>query len=357
MNFRFRKALPLIAIVVGLFALPAAAQAAQHITWKTHNRLEAVQRDGFAGVSCPGAHMCVAVDETGRVVTTTTPLNTNPKSWRFSQVEKIGSLTGVSCASTTLCVAVDGSGKVLWSTDPTGGSAHWSRPVQVDSARLPGGTFAGLADIACPSIHLCVAVDNSTTGGIVYTTTPTGPSYDWHRVSMGKNTILDTVSCHSGSECVVGGTRMYFSLNPAGGSWKKGGAPSNGFIESVACPSATICVGAGYNSTNQGIILASKQATTAKQSVWKRTNIIPNPPKGKEGMLDSVACANTGFCIALDTNDNAYTSLHPAQFTWDTKPTPIRKDVVASRSVVSCHGSMCVAMDSRGVEQTGIVSH
>ncbi len=357
MNSRIRKVLPLIAILLGLFAVPAAAQAAQHITWKTDNRLEAVQLDGFNAVSCASSSLCVGVDNSGRAVYTTTPLSKSAKSWHYAKIERIGSLSGISCPSPHLCVAVDASGKVLTTTNPNGGAGAWTHPMQIDTARLPGGTYAGLSAIACPNTGLCVAVDNSTTGGIVYTTDPTGPAYDWHRVTLGNNTILDTVSCPSRSECVVGGTRMYYSLNPAGGVWHAGGAPSNGFIESVACPSGTLCVGAGYNGTNKGIILASNKVTTASPSQWKRTDIVPFPPKPSQGMLDTVACANPGFCITLDTNDNAYTTLHPGEFKWDPTPQPIRPKVQASRSVITCKGNMCVTMDSRGVEQTGIVSN
>jgi hypothetical protein len=356
MNSRIRKALPFLVILFGLLAVPAVAQAAQHITWKTDNRLEAVQLDGFAGVSCPSQSLCVAVDEDGRVVYTTKPKTNSTKVWHFTRVEKLGALTGVSCATTTLCVAIDGSGKVLHSTNPTGGTSAWSSPIQVDNTKLAGGTNAGLSGIACPGIHLCVAVDNSTTGGVLYTTDPTGPASDWHRSSLGTKTILDAVTCPSTSECAVAGTRVYISMKPSSGKWKIGGVPANGFLNSIACPSVTICVAAGYDATNQGLILASKTVRSGTPGEWHRTNLIPDPPKSSEGMVDSVACANTGFCIALDTNDNAFTSLHPAQFTWDTTPDPIRKNVVAQRSLISCHGDMCVAMDSRGVERTGIVS-
>jgi hypothetical protein len=359
MNFRIRTVLPLIAIVVGILALPAVAQAApQHIVWKTNNRLEGVALDGFAGVSCPSQQECIAIDESGRVFSTNHPLSKNPAAWKIARIETTDALSGIACPSTKLCVAVDENGDVIWSHDPNGAkNIDWSTPARVDNARLPGGSYAGLAAIACPTVNLCVAVDNSTDGGILTTTDPTGPASDWHRVSVGNKTTFDTVNCHSATECVVGGSAMYFSVNPtSSSSWKKSTAPNSGFIESLACPSSKLCVGAGYNSTNQGIILATNKPTTASQTAYHRTNIIPDPPKGTEGMLDTVSCANTGFCIALDSTDNAYTSLHPGQFQWNTKPVAIRKNPSASRSVIFCRGDLCVAMDSRGVEETGVVT-
>ena len=61
------------------------------------------------------------------------------------------SLQGISCPSTTLCVAVDGSGNVLTSTHPTSQTAAWT------SVDVTGGrTFTG---ISCPTTTLCVAID------------------------------------------------------------------------------------------------------------------------------------------------------------------------------------------------------
>ena len=61
-------------------------------------------------------------------------------------------LVAVSCPATNLCVAVDDSGDALVSTSPTGGAAAW-KPSAVD----PSG--GGLSGVSCPSVNLCVAVD------------------------------------------------------------------------------------------------------------------------------------------------------------------------------------------------------
>lgn len=358
MNLRIRKLMPLFALLIGLLALPAAAQAAQHITWKTDNRLEAVQDSGFTGVSCASTSQCVAVDVSGRVFYTTSPYGKS-SAWHAASVDRDdgGQFTGISCPSTRLCVAVDADGFEVHSTNPTGGPKAWTRPVRIDSAQLPGGGYAGLSGISCPSTHLCIATDNSTAGGVMITTDPASTTNQWRRITLGNNVILSTVSCSSTTLCVVGGTREYYSVNPSGpaSGWHAGGIVTGGFINSLWCPTKAICVGVGYNGSSTGVALATPR-DTGTASAWRRTNIIPDPPGPTQGQLDTVACANAGFCIALDSDDDAYTSLRAAQFRWNLTPQPIRTNPLATRSVITCRGNMCVTLDSRGVEETGTVS-
>ena len=49
-------------------------------------------------------------------------------------------------------MAVDASGDVVTSTDPTGGAAAWK------VANVDGSSY--LSAISCPTISLCVAVDD-----------------------------------------------------------------------------------------------------------------------------------------------------------------------------------------------------
>ncbi len=71
------------------------------------------------GVSCPSASLCVAVDWSGDVVTSTDPTAATP-TWTIINVDgRYHQLLGVSCPSTSLCVAGDGGGNVVTSTDPS----------------------------------------------------------------------------------------------------------------------------------------------------------------------------------------------------------------------------------------------
>src|SRR5262249_42139346 len=107
-------------------------------------------KGGLSAISCPSTVLCVAVDDSGNLVTSTNPANVS--SWSTPASVDPGIYLGaVSCASGALCVAADINGNVLTSTDPTGGAGSWTA-TQVDGN-------GGLSGVSCPSARLCVAVD------------------------------------------------------------------------------------------------------------------------------------------------------------------------------------------------------
>src|SRR5208283_1338069 len=59
----------------------------------------------------------------------------------------VAALNAVACASTSLCVAVDNGGKVATSTNPTGGASAWSL-ASVDGTNV-------LQSVSCPTTSLC----------------------------------------------------------------------------------------------------------------------------------------------------------------------------------------------------------
>jgi len=73
--------------------------------------------------------------------------------WRLTAIDPGQEITGLACPSANRCVAVDQTGHVLTSTDPTGGAGAW-RVVDVDPN--------GLVSLSCPSVALCVAVDGNS---------------------------------------------------------------------------------------------------------------------------------------------------------------------------------------------------
>ena len=124
------------------------------------------------------AHICVAVDGSGNVVTSSNPTGGAP-AWTVSHVHgmlavQLGLgdfvMPRLSCPSSRLCVAMDGIGNVVTSSNPTGGAAAWTLTnTDVDA-------FNYLSGVSCPSVSICVAVDRSgnvVTGTQVAITTTT----------------------------------------------------------------------------------------------------------------------------------------------------------------------------------------
>jgi hypothetical protein len=338
-----------------LALLLAQAAGAVSIRWHPAHRIEPARNGGLSDVACPSATLCVAVDQSGWLVTTTRP---TAGVWsRTVPIDSVagGTLTGVSCPSTKLCVAVDAAGDVVTSTNPTGGAKAWRRPVRVDSTAAAGGGYAGLADISCPTVALCVAVDAGDPGNIVTSTNPTGGASAW-RVTGIAGSVLTSVDCASATLCVAAGSQHYVATNPTGGAgaWRAGGAQAGGGIVSdIACPSATLCVGVGYGNTSPGLATASTTPKGATAS-WVTVGVVPSPPAPQDGLLDAVGCLTGSFCTAVDSADNAFSSATTGRGVWSasTAIAPV-SGPTASGSAISCASTLCVVVDSNGYAVVG----
>jgi hypothetical protein len=173
----------------------------------------------LAGVACPSASLCVAVDSAGNVLSSVHPSKTG--AWGVARVSQ-RPLTGVSCGSRSLCVAivkgggvhslgeVNNAGSVIVSTSPAEGASAWKL------SHIDGflGTYCGkdgpwsecgnsLTGVSCPSAALCVAVDQL--GYVFHSRTPAGSPDSWNPGANGgpRSSRYDAVACASGRLCVA----------------------------------------------------------------------------------------------------------------------------------------------------------
>jgi hypothetical protein len=241
----------------------------------------------------------------------------------------------ISCPSVSLCVAVDGSGGILTSTNPTGGATAWTR-VDVDGSTSVWG-------VSCASVVLCVAVDAD--GGILTSTNPAGGASAWTRVDVDGSTLIWAVSCPSASLCVAGDEagEVLSSTNPTGGiaAWQAS-AVGQGGIGVISCAGITVCV-AG-DATGQ---LLSSSSPSAGSPRWSVTSSDPGHwmagltcTKGSKGGRDSL-------CVATDSAGDVLTNSNPAKATstWTTA------DVNGTNVIwdVSCPvTTLCAAGDVTG---------
>jgi hypothetical protein len=296
----------------------------------------------------------VAADEDGNVVTTTSPLR---GGWRPAvRVDRYASLTGISCPTTTLCVAVDSIGNVTFSTRPTAGASAWARPTRIDTTAAPGGGYAGLTGVSCPTATLCVAVDGATKGAVDVTTDPAGGAKTWKTTPIATGP-LTSIACASATLCVAAGDQHYVSTSPVGGvtAWKGTGTQVGaGVFSAISCPALTLCVGVGYGNSSIG--LATGTATPkGDASAWKTVDVAAVPPVPGQGLLDAIGCPTITLCVAVDTLDNAYISAAPAAGTWSAAAA-IRPGSASDANAISCTATFCVVVDSAGVQTTGVVS-
>jgi hypothetical protein len=366
---RLKWALALATVLVAFVALPAFASATTYsMKWSRSALLENPKKGGaLSSISCAPASaavknaplMCVAGDTHGSIWASEHP-SQPVKGWHRANVDagaNGGVITGVACPATNLCVAVDSVGQVTHSTQPTGGKADWTRPIRVDTAAQAGGGYAGFAAISCPTINLCVAVDNAANGQVAYTTDPRGSASAWKLVTIGTGVTLSSVSCASTNLCVIGGSQRYVSVTPTGAAttWKPTGAISGSasVISSLACNGLKLCVGVGYGNAGAGLVAASS-APSGDATAWTIATVGSDPPNRTAGLLDSIACPQRNFCVAVDGSSNAYYTTTPVRGAW-TSAKPLKKASQSSLSAISCNAKLCVEVDNRGTVTYGVV--
>lgn len=352
----------MVAALAAFLVLPAAAGAASYsLKWaKSVPLLNPNDGGGFDSVACAPAAattkslFCIAGDVRGDVFATAHPAQ-GASQWLRRYIDPKTAITGISCPSATLCVAVDAAGRVLHSADPLGSTTTWSKPVTVDNATLTGGGAAGFSSIDCPTTTFCIAVDNAANGQIAYTTNPTGPASAWTLTTVGSGVLLDSVSCATVTMCVIAGTNAYYATDPTGGAtaWKATAAlsSSSSVIASLACNTVKLCVGVGYGNSGVGLSVGSSAPTT---TTWSQGLIGSDPPAQNAQVVDSVACPERNFCVAVDGGSNAYTSLTPVRGAWSLAR-PLKKNSQSTVSQVACNSTICVEVDNRGTVTYGAI--
>jgi hypothetical protein len=343
-------------ILLALAAPAAPAGAAISISWHAPIQIDPASDGGITGVSCPTATLCVAVDATGHVLSSTNA-GAGPTAWsRPVKIETLtgGSLTGVSCPTTTLCVTVDALGNVLTSVNPTGGASAWTKPVKIDSTTVSGGGAAGFTGVSCPATTLCVAVDGGDPGNAVTTTNPTGGAPAW-TLEKKIGTLLTGVDCPSSTLCIAAGDQDYVSTNPASSvsAWHATGTQTGGgAFSAIDCPGLTLCVDAGFGNTSAALATTSITPRGAA-ATWTTATVQPNPPAPGAGLLDGVACISSAFCVAVDSADNVFTSDAPATGVWSAQTQIGPTGTTSTSSSIACASTLCVVVDSNGYAIAG----
>lgn len=302
--------------------------------------------DACQGVSCPTVSLCIAVDGSGDVLSSTDPTG-GSSAWKTSGIAPGGVLVGVSCASPSLCIAVGGTfptatssgGEIFTSTDPAGGGATWKVAHVNYSYALRGA--------ACPSVSLCVAyglVPPDSGGDVVTSTDPTGGDAAW-AVATVDTDQLTGMSCPSPSLCVgVDDTgHVLTSKNPAGGSgaWGtlavKGAAGFSTPFNDVSCPSVSLCVAADIEGD-----VATSTDPGAGVATWNSVHV-----DGGGNGLAALSCPSESFCAAIDTFGNVVGSTDPASSnaaSWTAARTG------ADVADLSCpSASLCVGVDGQNI--------
>jgi hypothetical protein len=194
-------------------------------------------------VACPQVTECVAVDAAGNVVSSTDPAG-GVAAWTISHVDNTvttggaqSNLTDIACPTSSLCVAVDDSGNIVTSAQPSGGASSWN------VADIDGTT--PLTGVACASAQQCVVVDGAED---LTSDDPAGGVPAWALTGIG--TGFSNVWCPARSaSCFAAGSSHAsgvgfdaVTLDPADDSWGNANIPLPN-LNGMSCPMQNRCVG------------------------------------------------------------------------------------------------------------------
>jgi hypothetical protein len=234
--------------------------------------------DLLQGVSCPVVSLCVAVDDAGNAISSTTPTD-GPASWKLTHADdgiayecyhygETGpdcqpGFLGVACPSVSLCVGVDWSANILTTTEPTQAVA-WS------GASPNSASDQHLWGVACPSVDFCATVNGY--GAQLMTWSPRRASAPGKSTSFGDTALFD-VWCRSRSLCFMAGVSptqhnvLFASTAPAGGraSWRITNNDPAG-ITSLACASDSVCVA----GDSHGNFLIGRTAASVRHQLQRQ---------------------------------------------------------------------------------------
>ena len=296
MHRQIHRLVRLTGILVGLALLgPAGAFAAGPLTWSAPAQIDlqpTIDAGAIDSISCPSATLCLAGDDAGNILSSTTP-GGGRAAWSSAAVDVHAggqfTIEGLSCPSTTLCVAVDNGGGVLASSDPAAGGTAWNR-VMVDA------DASGFTSIACPSVSSCVAVDGD--GKAFASAAPAGGAAVWVSEDIDGTNRLSSVSCPMSSFCVAVDDKGNVLTDTAPSkAWTVTHLTSRALL-SVSCASASLCVAAD----DDGAVWSSS-APTAGASAWNRA------PVSNGVSMKAIECEAPSFCVV--SGDALYYSARP----------------------------------------------
>jgi hypothetical protein len=297
------------------------------------------------GVACASASLCTLFGSRGQVIVSTSPKSSASSAWSMSTIDAYNSLTSVACPSSTLCVAGGSRQAVFASANPVGGPGTWTAQALTIA---PGR-------VACASSTLCVGGD-STSGDLAASTTPLSGGWNVADTNgdLPDGGTIAVLACNSSPFCMAGpyeiqsdsddeGTTALTSTNPAGGTsaWNYsstfveggvngGGHPAKGTIDSLACPSAVLCVA---GDARGGIVVSVSPQTELS---WKYSR-----PDGTAA-ITGMSCPSSALCVGVDSQGRALTSTNPVGGTWKR----MTIDAGFPLTAVSCASTtFCVTVD------------
>lgn len=186
----------------------------------------------------------------------------------------------------------------------------------------------------------------------------------WTAPGGVSNAPIDSISCPSTTLCVAadrsGG--VVWSTNPAGGprAWHGANIDRSAEITSVSCPSTTECVAVDGSGD-----VVSTTDPTGGSGAWSVAKVDTSPTStntdnGGAVLMRGVSCPSTTLCVAVDAAGNAAISSNPTggSGAWGGTHIDVNRSYGCSGNGLACQPpvvgvscpsvSQCVAVDFAG---------
>ena len=295
--------------------------------------------EAIAALACVTDARCLAVGSAGRVIASQNADARRPQ-WHVVHIRQGGQLIAVSCAGDRLCVAVNSRGRVFLTRDPFGAVARWT-PQPVPTA----------LGASCPSVHLCVLVDEHPGLTIALNPAASRPQWITHRstgvssgtlglttgviacmasracvlgtldgsvavvpdvsagrlvprdLDFGEPSTFDGISCPGSGRCIAANEDGAIRVTAGVGlrRWRRRVIDGGAVFGDVTCPTAAACLLTDYGSD----VFTSRSAFSTR-ATWRRLTI-----DAPAGQLIGAACPSTSMCLAFDSTGRILRSVDP----------------------------------------------
>ena len=234
----------------------------------------------------------------------------SPVKWNNPPGAKWSVLDDVKCVGTTFCMAIGTFSKTSGGGRPLAelwNGQSWQQLSAPSPAALHG---TDLSALWCESTSDCQAVGvgmNSAHHFATFAEHWNGSGWKLGGIPnvRGRHNVLNDVACFAPGDCIaVGFTQASGVLHPLvirlhGGRWHIVATPArrNAALLGISCPSATLCVGAGFQ---RGAPLTEKW----NGSKWTVLTTARTGGSRPDDSLLHVACTSVSHCVAVGIRYN-----------------------------------------------------
>lgn len=317
--------------VLGLAAATPVVASATPLKWSAPYRLDPGQ--GPAGLSCPAAGQCTAVDNHREVTFDPRRIATH----RFRTLSKgPDGFGGLACASRDLCVAA------------VGGRAVRFDPRRFRGVRRTKVASFTITDLRCPTAHECVAIGSTNPRAVSFNPTNGRIIHRPFTIETPYQSVsLVALACPSARQCTAvdsGGGMVTFQprtgrrishaiidhsvINEIG--------PSQYSMDGVTCVGTRLCVATDSRgdvvhfdprahgpgrvvSVDPGGMLTAIACSSSRQCTVgdEHGRVFTGDPRGRSWSLTqlgtsasitSIACRSNGSCVAVDAVGDVFTA-------------------------------------------------